>query len=126
MTSPLYVPDSHLRLVPRPDGTLSVSLSEHLVTLLGRPQWVECQAGPGDELSPGVPFASVETGKTVYEAALPFPAVFVELNEQVRSNASLLALPKLEAGWLCKVRPAADGWREGLLDEAGYVAYIAP
>ena len=124
--SPLYVPESHLRLVEEDGGAVAISLSEHLLALLGRPTWAEWSASPGAELPPGVPFATVETEKTVYEVSLPFPAVFVELTTLVRGNAALLRALARTDGWLCKVRPADAGWREGLLDEAGYAAYVAP
>ena len=123
---PLYIPESHLRLVEEDGGAVAISLSDHLLALLGRPTWAESSTAPGSELSPGVPFATVETEKTVYEVSLPFPAVFVELNPLVQANAALLRALARTDGWLCKVRPADAGWREGLLDEAGYAAYVAP
>lgn len=124
---PLYVPETHLRLAEQPDGSLRISLSEPLLRQLGRPTWAEWNAEPGAELPPGVPFASVETEKTVYEVSLPFPAVFVALNPGVRANPSILRALAQGDGWLCAVRPAAGAdWRAGLLDEAGYAAFVAP
>lgn len=123
----LYIPDSHLRLFEQPDGTIRVSLSDHLLRQLGRPTWAEWSAAPGAELPPGVPFASVETEKTVYEVALPFPAVYVGLNPDVQANPSILRALARNAGWLCAVRPApGTDWRAGLLDEDAYAAFVAP
>lgn len=124
--NPLYVPDSHLRLIPRPDGTVSVSLSEHLAALLGPLQWTECHVEPGSELVPGVPFASVETSKTACEVALPFPALFVAANPRALADAAILSRPADPDGWLCVVRPADENWRDGLLDGPAYAAYVAP
>ena len=122
----LFVPESHLRLAEREDGTLAVYLSKHLAGLLGQPQWVEFTTAPGDEVFPSIPFATVETGKTVYEVQLPFAAVLVSPNRDVLATPSLLVCAEVEGSWLCLVRPAADDWREGLLDADGYAAYTAP
>lgn len=123
---PLYIPDNLVRLVEEPTGIVAVSLSDCLVARLGRPTIAECSANPGEPLSPGVPFATVETNKTVFEVSLPFPAVFQERNDRVAMNVSLLETGGPAEGWLCKVRPTTGSWREGLLDEVGFATFIAP
>lgn len=127
MKSPLYVPESHLRLAEQPDGAIRISLSQHLSSLLGSPSFVDISTGPGAGISPGVPFASVETDKTVYDVALPFQAVFVAANPEVCANPAALLDSDRGAGWLCDIRPAPGAdWCVGLLDEAAYASFIAP
>lgn len=126
MNTVFYVPESHLRLDLEPDGTIRVSLSGHLLDLLGVPVWADWTPAPGETLAPSVPFASVETEKTVYDIALPFPGVFLDGNPSVRNEPALLARPASEGGWIGRVRPGPDDWRNGLLSEEAYAAFIAP
>ena len=127
MKTPLYVSDSHLQLAEQADGTIRLSLSKHLLGLLGCPTFAEISAVPGARLSPGVPFASVETDKTAYDVALPFPAVFAAANPDVVTNPAVLFDSGCGTGWLCDVRPAsATDWCEGLLDEDAYASFVAP
>ena len=123
---PLYIPDSHLRLVEEADGTIAISLTGHLLAQLGRPTWIEYAAAPGASLPPGVPFCSIETEKTAYEVALPFEASFVAENPDARANPAIVRGLAGTVGWVAKIRPASDAWRDGLLDEAAYAAYVAP
>ena len=125
-TPSLFVPESHLRLAERPDGLVAVYLSKHLAGLLGQPQWIEFSVEPEGEVFPGVPFATIETGKTVYEVALPFAAAFSSPNKDALATPSLLVCAEVEGSWLCLVKPADGDWREGLLDADGYAAYTAP
>lgn len=122
----IYIPESHLRLVEDADGSITISLSKYITPRIGKAEFAECQAKPGDELSPGVPFATIETNKSVYEVALPFPAILAEFNPLVREDASLICSQPEGDGWICKVRPSNGTWREGTLDETAYAAYIAP
>ena len=127
MKNELYIPDSHLRLEERPDGSVRISLSAHLLSLLGSPSFVGISAEPGFCIQPNVPFASVETDKTAYDVALPFRASFVAANPDVVANPAALRGDAQGGGWLCDVRPASGGgWRDGLLDEAAYASYVQP
>ena len=127
MKTRLYVPDSHLQLAEKPDGAVRLSLSKHLLGLLGCPSFVDISAGPGAGISPGVPFASVETDKTAYDVALPFQAVFVAANPEVCANPAALFDSARGTDWLCDIRPAPGiDWRNGLLDEGAYASFIAP
>jgi len=122
----IYIPESHLRLVENADGAITISLSKYITPRIGKAEFAECQTKPGDELSPGVPFVTIETNKSVYEVALPFQATLAEFNPLVREDASLICSQPEGDGWICRVRPTKDTWREGTLDETAYAAYIAP
>ena len=127
MKNHLYIPDSHLRLEERPDGAVRISLSAHLLSLLGRPSFVGVSAVADAEIQPNVPFASVETDKTAYDVAIPFRAVFLSANPEAVANPAALLGAGDDAGWLCDVVPAPGvDWRCGLLDEAAYASYVQP
>ena len=127
MKNPLYIPDSHLTLEERSDGVVRISLSAHLLSLLGRPSFVGVFAVADSDIQPNVPFASVETDKTAYDVAIPFRATFLSANPDAVVNPTALLGAEGAAGWLCDVVPAPGvDWRCGLLDEAGYASYVQP
>lgn len=126
MSNILYIPESHLRIAENADGTVTVSLSSHLLSLLGRPTWFECAVSPEAVIPPNSPFCTLETDKTAYEVALPFEAAFVAVNGEARDSATVARAVSGPDGWVCKVRPRSTAWRERLLDEECYVAFIAP
>ena len=119
----LYAPDTNLWLEPDGAGALLVGLAPRIAVLFGVPEYAALPS-PGDEIVPNVPFGSLENAKTALDLALPFAAVVTALETAADPGAVRAALDAGRA--LLRVRPSGDDWREGLLDEAGYHAFVSP
>ncbi len=108
-----------------PDGTVSVGLTRHLLTLLGAPEFVRLPP-PGTPLSRCVPFGCVETQKTAFDLSLPFDAVLETRNEDVLEDPAGLDGAADGSLPLLTIRPAAGNWSAGLLDETAFRSLTAP
>jgi glycine cleavage system H protein len=72
------------------------------------------------------PFAEVESTKSVSDVFSPLSGTIVERNPLLDDRPELVNEAPYGDGWLVVIDPADPGALEGLLDAAGYRAFLAP
>jgi glycine cleavage system H protein len=72
------------------------------------------------------PFAEVESTKSVSDVFSPLSGTIVERNPLLDDRPELVNEAPYGDGWLVVIDPADPGALEGLLDAAGYRAFLDP
>jgi glycine cleavage system H protein len=104
----------------RPEGELvRVGISAFAVDQLGDIVFVELPE-PGETISAGESFGSVESVKAVEDLNAPISGVVQARNEAVLASPEELQNDPYGEGWLLLVTPAAAGQMDGLMDAATY------
>jgi glycine cleavage system H protein len=80
---------------------------------------------PGTKLETGKPFGTVESVKAVSEIYAPASGEVLEANAELQNKPELLNTDPHGAAWLIKARLTNASELNGLMDAAGYEAYIA-
>lgn len=101
----------HTWLAPRRGGSLAVGLDEIAERILPSATALELPA-PGMVVHRGDPIAVVRAGKRAIRVGAPVDGRVVAVNGRARRNPSLVKDDPYGAGWLFRIVPADDGWRE--------------
>lgn len=105
------------------DGPVKVGITDFAQGELGDIVFVELPE-PGHALTPGEPFAEVESTKSVSEIYAPITGTVVARNEALTTEPELINSDPYGAGWLVEIQPTDSAELAGLLDAAGYAAVI--
>lgn len=108
----------------RLDGDVAtVGITDHAQTALGDVVFVELPE-VGREVAAGEACAVVESVKAASDIYAPIAGKIVEVNGGLSDNPGLVNASALDEGWFFKIEPADAGAVAGLMDEAGYAAYV--
>jgi glycine cleavage system H protein len=88
---------------------------------LGDIVFVEIETA-GESLDEHVVFGTVEAVKTVSDLFMPIKGTVLEVNPELEANPALVNEDPYGAGWMIKVKIAADANLNDLLDAATYEA----
>lgn len=105
------------------DGTVVVGITDHAQHQLGELVYVELPEA-GRALAPGDAMAVVESTKAASDVYAPLAGTVVGVNETLASQPELVNTEPYGAGWLVRLKPAAAGSLQGLLDSAAYTALL--
>ncbi|MEK9727628.1 MAG: glycine cleavage system protein GcvH [Candidatus Margulisiibacteriota bacterium] len=106
------------------DGnTVIIGISAHAAGELGEIVYVDLPE-PGQELSKGDEFASVESVKTVSGIYSPVDGEVIERNDSVVDSPELINESPQENGWLVKAKIDSTEFIEDLMDEPDYLAFL--
>lgn len=111
-------------VLPLPDGTARVGMTDPAQTRAGRILHVRVR--PGREVALGKSVASIESAKWVGPVPAPFAAAVMRGNSLLEADPGLINRDPYGDGWLAQLRPAAaaDWGGFGLLTgEAAVDAY---
>jgi glycine cleavage system H protein len=104
--------------------TATVGITDFAVSQLTDLTYVELPK-VGTTVTAGERFGEVESVKAVSDLYSPVSGEVIEANTALDDDVAPLSSDPFEAGWLMKVRLAADGRSGELLDRKGYEDYCA-
>lgn len=108
----------------RLDGDVAtVGITDHAQTALGDVVFVELPE-VGREVAAGEACAVVESVKAASDIYAPIAGRIVEVNGALADNPGLVNASAFEEGWFFRIEPADASALAGLMDEAGYAAYL--
>ena len=106
------------------DGdTATVGITDHAQSQLGDIVFVEVPR-PGAELAKGKEAAVVESVKAASDVYSPISGTVTEGNGAIEDDPALVNSDAEGAGWFYRLKIADVGELEGLMDEAGYRAFV--
>jgi len=106
------------------DGTLTMGISQFAQEQLGDVVFVELPHA-GKTVKAGDNVVMVESVKSAGEIKAPVSGAVTAVNERLIKQPELINSDALGEGWLYKMRPDSTVALDGLLDTAGYEAYLA-
>lgn len=115
--------DTHEWLRLESDGTVTIGITDHAQAALGDLVFVETPA-VGRKLARDESCAVVESVKAASDVYAPIPG------EVIASNTALADAPEVVnddpygKGWMWKIKPDNAADLDGLLDAAGYEAFL--
>lgn len=101
----------------------TVGITDHAVEQLGDLAFIDLPE-PGRAAVKGSRFGEIESTKAVSDLISPLSGEIVEVNAEVVDDLERISSSPYERGWLIRIRLAAPGELDGLLDAAGYAAAI--
>ena len=107
-----------------PDDTLTMGISQFAQEQLGDVVYVELPP-VGKTVKAGDNVLLVESVKSAGEIKAPVSGTVTAVNERLTRQPELINSDALGEGWLYKMQPDSTAGLEGLLDTAGYEAYLA-
>ena len=107
------------------DGsTATVGITDYAQDQLSDIVYLEYAVSEGDDLSAGDIFGTVESVKAASDIYLPVAGKVTALNEGLLDAPETVNSSPYEGAWMIKVEISDAGQLDGLLDAAGYEAYI--
>lgn len=119
-TDRLYSKDHEWIKIDGEVGTLGIT--EYAQDELGEVVFVELPE-VGQSYDAAEEIGTIESVKAVAEVFTPVAGEIVEVNEALEDKPELVNEGPHEGGWLVKIKLA--GAPEGLMDSAGYEAFVA-
>ncbi|HTP16948.1 MAG TPA: glycine cleavage system protein GcvH [Streptosporangiaceae bacterium] len=105
------------------DSIATVGITDHAQNALGDVVYVSLPP-PGGKVTAGEPCGEVESTKSVSDIYSPVDGEVTEVNGEIDDDPGLVNSDPYGAGWLFKVRVAADEDPPGLLTAVEYTALI--
>lgn len=100
-----------------------VGITDYAQEQLGDIVFVDIQT-EGETLAADEVFGSIEVVKTISDLFLPVAGEVLEQNEALAEQPELANKDPYGAGWLIKIKPAADADFDSLMDAEAYKALI--
>jgi len=122
MTKTVYTQE-HEWLRLEDDGTVTVGITDYAQDHLGDLVYVQLPEA-SKEIGKGEEAAVIESVKTAGEIMMPAAGTVTEVNAALADEPARINEDPMGAGWLFKFAPVDAGELDGLLDEAGYKAYL--
>ena len=105
------------------DGVGTVGISDYAQSQLGDVVFVELPE-VGKVVAKGDEVAVVESVKAASEVYAPVDGTVVEVNQALADNPALVNEAAQGNGWFVKLKLSEPGQVDGLLDQAGYDAFL--
>ncbi len=115
--------DTHEWLRLESDGTITIGITDHAQAALGDLVFVETPA-VGRKLAKDESCAVVESVKAASDVYAPLAGEVVATNEALTGAPEILNNDPYGEGWMWKLKPANVADLDGLLDAAGYEAFL--
>jgi len=113
----------HEWVAPGAEGTVRIGITDHAQSELGDVVFVQLPE-VGETVQAGAVVGEIESTKSVSDLFAPVAGEVVAVNERLEEEPAVVNSSPYADGWLFEVRPAADDYRDGLLDAEGYAAQI--
>lgn len=114
----LYDAGQHMWFLPLGDGAYRVGITQFGAVTVGR--LIAFSPRPeGRFIELDKAFATMESGKWIGAARLPFAATIVAVHDGLIDDAEPINADPYGAGWLVVVRPADENAARAVLVEAG-------
>jgi glycine cleavage system H protein len=106
-----------------PNGVIIVAITDYAQGELGDVVFLNLPK-PGDKVSAGQPFGTIEAVKAVSELFSPVSGEVVEVNGALESDPALVNRDPYGHGWMVKIRPANPKELDALLTASAYKSNI--
>lgn len=110
---------SHEWLKRESDGTVTIGITDYAQNSLGDITYVQVPK-VGTTLEAGQTFGVVESVKAASDLYAPVAGSVVAVNAALETAPETVNRDPYGAGWMIKVKPAAAGASDALLDAAAY------
>ncbi len=114
---------THEWLQAQPDGTVLIGITDHAQAALGDLVFVEVPK-VGRKVAADEAVAVVESVKAASDVYAPIAGEVAASNDKLGAQPELLNSDPYGEGWLFKIKPANPADLDGLLDAAGYEAFL--
>jgi glycine cleavage system H protein len=121
--SDLKYTESHEWLRLEQDGSVTVGITDFAQTLLGDLVFVALPK-EGDSFAQGEEAATIESVKAAGEIKIPVTGTVLAVNTLLADEPSLVNSAPESDGWFFRMRIDSPEQLAGLMDAAGYQAYI--
>lgn len=115
--------DTHEWLRLESDGTITIGITDHAQAALGDLVFVETPA-VGRKLGKDEACAVVESVKAASDVYAPIAGEVLATNGALGDAPEILNNDPYGEGWMWKLKPDNAGDLDGLLDAAGYEAFL--
>jgi glycine cleavage system H protein len=100
-----------------------VGISAYAVEQLGDITLVNLEVKPGDKVTAGKSFGTVESVKTLSDLYAPVSGTVVRVNGELEAKPELVNEDPYGKAWLIAIKP--EGPDEGLMDAAAYREFLS-
>lgn len=105
----------------RPEGdSVRVGVTSFAVDQLGDVTLVNIDVKPGDMLTAGRAFGTIESVKTLSDLFAPLSGKVARVNTDLEQRPELVNEDCYEKGWMIEITPSDAGELNGLLDATAY------
>lgn len=115
--------DTHEWLRLESDGTVTIGITDHAQAALGDLVFVETPA-VGRKLARDESCAVVESVKAASDVYAPIPGEVIDSNTALADAPEVVNDDPYGKGWMWKIKPDNAADLDGLLDAAGYEAFL--
>ena len=105
------------------NGVVTVGITDHAQQALGDIVFVELPE-PGREIAAGEACAVVESVKAASDIYAPLAGRVSESNGELTGDPALINRDPAGEGWFFRMVPADSSAFAGLMDDAGYAAFL--
>lgn len=101
-----------------------VGITGFAVDQLGDITLVNIDVKPGDTITAGKAFGTIESVKTLSDLFAPVSGTVAAVNTQLESRPELVNEDCYEGAWMIKITPSDAGELDGLLDPGAYTELL--
>jgi len=105
------------------DGSATVGITDHAQEALGDVVYVELPA-VGTSFAQGDAAAVVESVKAAADVKMPIAGAILAINETIVDDPAKVNSDPNGAAWFFTIKPANAAELDGLMDAAGYQAFL--
>lgn len=113
----------HEWVKPGPDGVVLVGITDYAQGELGDVVFLNLPK-PGDKVTAGQPFGTIEAVKAVSELFSPVTGEVAEVNGALEADPAAVNRDPYGNGWMVKLRPASSAELDALLTPSAYQSHI--
>ena len=108
------------------DGELVIGITAFAVEQLGDITLVNLDVKPGDAVTQGKPFGTIESVKTLSDLFAPISGKVLRVNGELESKPELVNEDCYGKAWMVAISPdpGGTGSTDGLMDANAYAAYL--
>ena len=104
-------------------GIVTIGITEFAASELGELVYIELPA-EGDEVHFEQQFGEIESVKAVSALNSPISGKVVEANAALLDSQEPVTDSPFDEGWMLKIQPSEDSWKEQLLNSADYESQL--
>jgi glycine cleavage system H protein len=105
-------------------GEVAVGITSFAVEQLGDVTLVSLDVKPGDELTAGKAFGTIESVKTLSDLFAPLAGKVVRINDALTNKPELVNEDSYGVGWMIAIAPSDPGAVDALMDAKAYADHI--
>jgi glycine cleavage system H protein len=105
-------------------GKVLVGITAYAVDQLGDITLVNIDVKPGDTITAGRAFGTIESVKTLSDLFAPVSGRVERVNTELESKPELVNEDCYGAAWMIELTPSDAGELNGLIDPAGYTEIL--